>query len=284
MNITEFYHEVLGANLRNSRWSWGAYDPVSNRLFLRVWEDQLISQDGREKVHVLWKNPIRDSLGYPERVAHLGLMRDGAETFGILCRSDLPTGYRRIKGFDNSLLLELGELIEESDQVYAVVTGRRPTSELHRKPSAHSTVAVDILRIQRAKSEKTIKQALINARVGQGQFRSDVLSLWNHCCSVTGSKTLDAVRASHIKPWRTCSNEERLDPYNGLPLVASLDALFDAGLISFDESGSMLVADCLSEKERDILGIEARALLCEPPEQTLEYIRFHSSNIFLADG
>jgi putative restriction endonuclease len=38
------------------------------------------------------------------------------------------------------------------------------------------------------------------------------------------------LRASHIKPWSDCSNRERLDPLNGLLLVAHIDALFDNGL------------------------------------------------------
>lgn len=40
--------------------------------------------------------------------------------------------------------------------------------------------------------------------------------------------------ASHIKPWRKCSNKERLDPQNGLLLTARINALFDCGLISND--------------------------------------------------
>ena len=41
MTISQFYEEVLGANLANSRWSWGAVDPVANRVYLRVWKDEL---------------------------------------------------------------------------------------------------------------------------------------------------------------------------------------------------------------------------------------------------
>jgi len=47
-------------------------------------------------------------------------------------------------------------------------------------------------------------------------------------------------RVAH-QPWRESTDEKRLDPTKGLPLVASLDALFDAGLISFEDSGRMLV-------------------------------------------
>ena len=41
---TRFYTDVLGADLRNARWSWGAHDPVKDRLYLRVWEDEVVKQ------------------------------------------------------------------------------------------------------------------------------------------------------------------------------------------------------------------------------------------------
>src|ERR1019366_6901961 len=73
--------------------------------------------------------------------------------------------------------------------------------------------------------DSTTKRALFNARLGQGKFRTQVLESWGNCCSVTGSVVQPAIRASHIKPWRESSNAERLDRNNGLPLIASLDAL-----------------------------------------------------------
>lgn len=97
----------------------------------------------------------------------------------------------------------------------------------------------------------TTKKALIDARRGQGRFRESVLKRWGQRCAVTSSVTYKAIRASHIKPWSECTNEERLDPENGLPLVASLDALFDAGLISFDSDGVLIVSPEMSVEERN---------------------------------
>ncbi|HET9245398.1 MAG TPA: HNH endonuclease signature motif containing protein, partial [Xanthobacteraceae bacterium] len=59
-----------------------------------------------------------------------------------------------------------------------------------------------------------------------------------------------ALRASHIKPWRESSDRERLDPANGLLLTANLDALFNDGLIAFDDEGQMLVSAQLTRKDR----------------------------------
>ncbi|MGO7165362.1 HNH endonuclease, partial [Rhizobium johnstonii] len=64
-----------------------------------------------------------------------------------------------------------------------------------------------------------------------------MLAQWHGRCAVTSCNLPAVLRASHIVPWREASNAERLDPENGLPLVATLDALFDVGLISFDDQG-----------------------------------------------
>ena len=104
---------------------------------------------------------------------------------------------------------------------------------------------------------------------------------WGNRCSVTRSETLDAIRASHIKPWQVSDDNERLDAYNGLPLVASLDALFDAGLISFESSGALIVSSKLSESEREIFGVNASSSLTKtPPQKTKRYLEYHRDCVF----
>jgi hypothetical protein len=86
----------------------------------------------------------------------------------------------------------------------------------------------------------TEREALISARLGQGLFRTRLMSVWKGRCAVTDIQIPALLRASHIKPWRMSDNSERLDPENGLLLVANLDAAFDAGLLSFTDTGRML--------------------------------------------
>jgi hypothetical protein len=101
---------------------------------------------------------------------------------------------------------------------------------------------------------QTEKMRLAQCRLGQGHFRAELIASWR-CCAVTGCSEVRVLRASHIKPWRVCSNTERLDPFNGLLLIANLDVAFDAGLISFDEFGSMLISPSLSHGNATMLGI-----------------------------
>jgi hypothetical protein len=136
----------------------------------------------------------------------------------------------------------------------------------------------DLEEIEHQQVDSTTKKTLMAARVGQGRFRTDVLRRWGDCCSVTGSTTRGAIRASHIKPWRVSNNEERLDPSNGLPLIANLDALFDAGLISFDPLGRLLASAELSAKERSIFGIHGKRLRRKPTDKTAEYLSHHREN------
>ena len=102
-----------------------------------------------------------------------------------------------------------------------------------------------------------------------------VRALWNHRCAVTGSITTAAVEASHIRPWADSNNQQRLDPNNGLLLTATLHKLFDAGLISFDDFGKMLVSPDLPQSERQILGLIGRKLSERPSPETANYLSYH---------
>ncbi len=90
----------------------------------------------------------------------------------------------------------------------------------------------------------TEKLQLIKARRGQGLFRKRVESM-EKACRVTGVTFKPLLRASHIKPWCTSTNAEKLDGNNGLLLAPHIDVLFDKGYISFSNSGDLLVSSKL---------------------------------------
>lgn len=125
----------------------------------------------------------------------------------------------------------------------------------------------------------TEKQRLISARLGQGKFRSQVLERWQNACAVTGSRTLTVIRASHCKPWRSCTNEERLDPANGLPLVATLDALFDAGLITFANNGDVTVSPRLQGQTLRVNGLRLTRV---PTASEKLFLDYHRREIYKA--
>jgi len=122
---------------------------------------------------------------------------------------------------------------------------------------------------------ETERDALVQARIGQGKFRTDVIALWG-CCAVTGCSMSGVLVASHIVPWAQCAtNEERLDPLNGLLLTPNLDKLFDQFLISFKNDGAILLSKELRAEERAALGIaEQRGLQFVPPAMR-PYLKRH---------
>lgn len=97
--------------------------------------------------------------------------------------------------------------------------------------------------------EETMRASLVLARRGQGKFRKRV-EFFEGSCRVTGVTSSKLLIASHIKPWATSSNEERLNDHNGLFLSPHIDKLFDSGLMSFEDSGEILFSGDL---DRDVL-------------------------------
>jgi putative restriction endonuclease len=286
MKISAFFQDVLGANLANDRWSWGAVNPVTDQVFLRVWHDQIQHSGSEEWVQLLRKpprDPSNPTLGYRERQRQIDQIRNGAKGFGVVCVAVDPQVYykRNIKSFDSDTLVELGEVREKATRIDARIVDRIPISELKRPRTSQSTLAIDVREILRSKGlGPTEKETLVSARIGQGWFRTAVLKLWNNQCSVTSATTIDAIRASHIKPWRASEPAERLDPHNGIPLVATLDALFDVGLISFSRSGELLVSSRLSESERKLFALAGKRLSRAPSPNSYKYLDHHRTQIF----
>lgn len=122
----------------------------------------------------------------------------------------------------------------------------------------------------------TEKASLIKARIGQGGFRQKLVALWGGC-AVTGYKDTAMLVASHIKPWRASSNQERLDRFNGLLLLPTLDKAFDSGLITFDAPGRVLISPLLHEPNK--LGVSPDVGLQLRPEHQ-KYMEFHRERVF----
>ncbi|MGK5039939.1 HNH endonuclease [Janthinobacterium sp. GB1R12] len=74
--------------------------------------------------------------------------------------------------------------------------------------------------------------------------------------------------------WQGATDQQRLDPHNGLPLIATLDALFDRGLISFADDGAMLCSPSLLGRHRELLGLPIPLRMVLKEEQKY-YLRMH---------
>ncbi len=123
------------------------------------------------------------------------------------------------------------------------------------------------------------REAIIKARNGQGRFRQSLIQYWS-TCAVTGCKDDTLLRASHIKPWRDATLEERLDLYNGLLLSPALDACFDSGYVSFDDEGGILISERLTADDAKAIGINSNMCLRRVEPKHKKYLAFHREQVF----
>jgi len=103
---------------------------------------------------------------------------------------------------------------------------------------------------------ETTRQAVVLARRGQGLFKQRVMQI-ERACRLTGVTRVEHLRASHCKPWRDSTNEERLDGENGLLLTPNADHLFDRGFIGFEDNGDVLISPVAHKDSLLRLGLDS---------------------------
>jgi HNH endonuclease len=283
MGINEFFEFVLDAPPANKRWPWGAVNVPLRRVYLRVWGDTGSYDKVNQRMLVLSRDTGKSKHAFNERRRHLALMTDGYKTFGVVCTRSNNSGPNdaKIESFDTDVLLRLGDLSSESDgRVFAKVVATIPVADLLKVP----TVVDDIKSLLSDSSlQTTMRKALIDARLGQGMFRQNLIKRFKGVCAVTGCSIHAMLRASHIKPWSASTNEERLDADNGLLLSANIDSLFDRGFISFTSEGGIILSQQLNENQLRRFGAYGH-LGSKPNRAQAMYLEFHRKNIFVDAG
>lgn len=128
-------------------------------------------------------------------------------------------------------------------------------------------------------TDKTEKDAIISARLGQGYYRQESIKLWKQCC-VTGFSKPNILIASHIKPWKNSDNSERMNPYNSLLLVPTLDKLFDRGYIGFGPDGKIQISQKISEDDCSRIHLTPELRIYSVPEKTKPFLEYHKEYVF----
>ncbi len=162
---------------------------------------------------------------------------------------------------------------------------QREIASMHRDPSAKKggnaqkririclskSVAPDQLLAESGNSEspaqipnhapglnETETKYLRTARLGQGQFRKDLLNAYGNTCPITGIANSELLIASHIKPWKACTNTERLDPENGI----------------LDEDGCIVISPILSPMDSVKCGLDCTRAI-DFSERSRHYMQYH---------
>ena len=119
----------------------------------------------------------------------------------------------------------------------------------------------------------TMKEQLVKSRRGQGLFKINVRRN-EKSCRVTGVTDPRNLRASHIKPWKDCSDKEKLNGCNGLMLAPHVDHLFDRGFISFTDNGELIISPTLDRSILHRWGIP-EVLNVGPLQKQAEFLAYH---------
>src|SRR5450432_906030 len=127
---------------------------------------------------------------------------------------------------------------------------------------------------------ETEREAIVLARRGQGTFKANMMRI-ERACRITGVTREEHLRASHCKPWRDASNQERLDGENGLLLTPSIDHLFDRGFIGFDNNGDLIVSPVAHLESLQKMGLDPKRTknVGSFANGQSHYIEFHRENV-----
>lgn len=130
--------------------------------------------------------------------------------------------------------------------------------------------------------DSTEREAIIQARIGQGQFRKNVAQIETHC-RITRVNEPTHLRASHTKPWRTSTNDERLNGENGLLLTPTIDHLFDRGFIAFEDNGDLLISPVAYTPSLQKMGVPCgrKTNVGSFTSGQKQFLAYHRENIFL---
>jgi hypothetical protein len=162
-------------------------------------------------------------------------------------------------------------IVKMSAADYELLTG---TAQLLEEEERLEALAPGIVGEERLRQRKE--------RVNQDKFRQKVLEYWDERCAVLGISGTSLLTASHIKPWRDCNGEEKVDPFNGLSLSPLLNHLFDRGLLTFDDDGQGQISSFLPQATCELLNVRASMRLRKIDERHLQFLAFHRKEVFRA--
>ena len=129
---------------------------------------------------------------------------------------------------------------------------------------------------------ETERTAIVQSRIGQGQFRRQLMEKYHGSCIITGINHPKLLVASHIKPWAASDNRERLQVDNGLLLSATYDRLFDTGLITFDKTGKIYLSSFIGlENEKRLHLQQGTQYSLMASDKMRQFLEYHADVVFV---
>ncbi|ATH15842.1 HNH endonuclease [Delftia acidovorans] len=126
-------------------------------------------------------------------------------------------------------------------------------------------------------------EQLVKARRGQGIYRTNLMQIEKRC-RLTGVSDPRLLVASHIKPWKDSTNDERLDGHNGLLLSPHVDRLFDRHLISFTDEGQIITAGAWVVSAMHGWGLDSQKNVGPFSAKQRQYLEIHRAKLHKQQG
>lgn len=169
--------------------------------------------------------------------------------------------------------------------VYGLGEGYWGLNSYRNRLQEGNIIPIEQRQIDAVSSDETLtetkRETIILARVGQGRFRQKIVAKYQKCI-ITGISDQRLLLASHIKPWRSADNSERISSENGLLLSPLYDKLFDKGLITFRENGTIIVSGSLSSVDVHLINIDRQTVYLRDMSYELKKnMQYHNDKIFV---
>ena len=122
-------------------------------------------------------------------------------------------------------------------------------------------------------------KAKAKMRKYEAKFADKLAPLWSNTCAVCDIQLEPMLCSTYAKPWKDSTDDERIDPFNGLLLCCNHSALYKEGYIAFDGTGKIHIAPELSPNDYGQYGIHIKVRITRQPEHK-PYIKWHKKHIF----
>jgi putative restriction endonuclease len=216
------------------------------------------TQNYHEKNHMpkLWQHRVKTVEFAPEIIAFT--VREQAQIGGvrIYVKSD-ETGFNLIRelALPNITYLSFVKLEDkEMKSSFYVRLFAEFSTPVRRGLELEYNIDNQFITSNAAEEDELTRKALVDARIGQGQYRKDLLKQCPFCPFTLISDDRLLI-ASHIKPWVDSDNREKIDPNNGFMFTPTYDTLFDSGFISFSDDKKLILSPFISGATADRLGL-----------------------------
>lgn len=275
--LTDFFHDLTGNNCFFCKKDFAAFLADAESEFCTPQQDYV----KKAQMPRIFKALNERLDKFSSEILRFGLYRVNVNPPRVYMNSNSDYyDFMRSVGLPNISYLSVLKILDSAQQKYYYFK-----IFIDYKSEVITYHAPDEIRQEQEIHEKAIsaraKQSLIQARIGQGEYRAKLLEECPYCpFTMVNDERL--LVASHIKPWAKADDKEKVDPKNGFMLTPTYDRLFDRGFITFDSDKTLVVSPWISPMNQKRLGIYTGKKIDRLPldARREKYLQYHREYIF----